>query len=107
MDTLMFGNQLDCVFFNLSDAATVFLFLPTVEMLTVPGIRGSGTDFIEYLATLLLKFVSAPGSHRGAEGDGDGCASTLLLFPTQYIRRCPLVPAQRRSIELPATTWGE
>ena len=70
MDTLLFGNQLDGVFFNLGDAATVIMFVPIVEILTVPGIGVGGTDFIEYLAMRFLKFVSASGSHR----DGDGCA---------------------------------
>ena len=51
--------------------------------------------FIEYLATLLLKFVRAPpGSHRGAEGgDGDGCASSLS-FLAQYVGLSPLVHLQ-------------
>ena len=53
-----------------------------------------GMDFIENLATLILKFASALGFHRGAEGDGDGCASSLLLFSCKYIRHGPLFPVQ-------------
>ena len=40
---------------------------------------------------LSLPSVNAPGSLRGAEGDGDGCASSLFLF---------------FRTELPATTEG-
>ena len=36
MDTLLFGNRLDGVFFNLSHAATAIPFVPIVEMLMVP-----------------------------------------------------------------------
>ena len=80
---------------------------PSLHFMLVAGVAICGVGFIEYLATLLLKFVGASGSHRGAEGDGDGCASSLLLFPAQYNKRCPLLPVQRRSAELPATTVGE
>ena len=33
--------------------------------------------FIKYTDTDALKYVRTPGSHRGAEGDGDGSASSL------------------------------
>ena len=46
--------------------------------------------FIEYLATLLLKFVRALAPIELME-DGDGCASSLS-FLTQYTRLSPLVP---------------
>ena len=88
MDILLFSNHLDGVFFNLGDAATVIIFVPIVEMLTVPGVGVGGTDFNEYLAMLLLNFVNASDSHRG------GWRWLVLLavsFLTQYIRHSPLV----------------
>ena len=33
--------------------------------------------FLDYLATYISKYPKAPGSHRGAEGNGDGCAPLL------------------------------
>ena len=60
----------------------------------------------KYMAKFTLNYAKAPSSHRGAGGDGDVFASSLPPLAA-YIRHFPLVPVQRQSIELPATTVGE
>ena len=44
------------------------VFLALLQWLLVHGVQPHA-----------LPFVSAPGSHRGVEGDGDGCAFSLFL----------------------------
>ena len=53
-----------------------------------------------------LKFEKAPSSHRGAEGRWR-CWRLIVAFSGAYNRHFPLVPVQRQSNELPATTVGE
>ena len=75
------------------------------------------TSSCTYLAALFLKFASAPGLSGGRGEVAMAVASSARLAflrgevyacCTPYARRFPfLVPVQRWSIELPATTVGE
>ena len=64
--------------------------------------------FLEYLAIDALKYSRAPDLARG-RGDTPrwGLMAGSAACCTTYIRHFPLVPVQRQSNELPATTVGE
>ena len=47
---------------------------------------------MDYVATVSLKYKRAPDSHRGAEGDGDGCASLLCMTLRRTSDTFPLCP---------------
>ena len=80
---------------------------PWFPFLLVAGTGICGMDLIEYLATLILKFESAPSSHRGAKGRWRWLRLLVALLWRHTSYDVPLVLAQRQSIELPATTVGE
>ena len=63
--------------------------------------------FLKYMFTDALKFEKAPSSHRGAEGTWQWLRLLVVSFLASYTRHGPLVPVQRQSTELPATTVGE
>ena len=62
--------------------------------------------FLKYMFMAALKFGKARSSHRGAE-ERWRWLRLLVVFAFRYVGRCPLVPVQPRSVELPATTEGE
>ena len=63
--------------------------------------------FLKFVFTDALKYGKAPSSHRGAEEDGDVCASSLLFSGAVHQMLSLWYWKQRQSIELPATTFGE
>ena len=70
---------------------------------------GMGTCFLRVHGQAHLELRKRPWPLRRPRGDGNGgrFVRSPCLPVTPYTRHCPLVPVQRQSIELPATTVGE
>ena len=65
--------------------------------------------FLKYVDIQTWNFKSAPGSHRGTEGEIAMAALPRCTASSSYIRRCPFLSlySYEKSMELPATTDGE